>query len=178
MDFRAFAKKSQDIAITEKRRFGQKRPALRACALLALAGATLALGACPSRTRITRLGLPVSLGTVVRGLASWYGPRYHGRTTASGERFDQHAMTAAHRRWALGTFVKVTHLGNGHSVLVRINDRGPFVDGVLLDLSREAARRLRMLKEGRALVACEVVPPPTDPALAAETVPRAELRRP
>lgn len=74
-------------------------------------------------------------------VASWYGPGFHGRRTASGERFNQWAMTAAHRSLPFGTLVRVTH--KGRSVTVRINDRGPFVRGRSLDLSRGAAQRLR-----------------------------------
>ena len=72
--------------------------------------------------------------------ASWYGPGFHGRTTASGERFNQYAMTAAHRHLPFGTLVRVTH--KGRSVTVRINDRGPFIRGRGLDLSKGAARRI------------------------------------
>lgn len=74
------------------------------------------------------------------GMASWYGPGFHGKRTASGERFDQHAMTAAHRTLPFGTRVRVTH--KGRSVVVRINDRGPFVHGRVIDLSKAAARKL------------------------------------
>lgn len=81
--------------------------------------------------------LPAAAETVV---ASWYGPGFHGRTTASGERFNQYAMTAAHRRLPFGTLVRVTH--KSRSVTVRINDRGPFIRGRSLDLSKGAARRI------------------------------------
>lgn len=74
------------------------------------------------------------------GYASWYGPGFHGKRTASGERFDQHAMTAAHKTLPFGTRVRVTH--KGRSVVVRINDRGPFVHGRVIDLSKAAARKL------------------------------------
>lgn len=86
------------------------------------------------------------------GVASWYGPGFHGRATASGERYDQNELTAAHRTWPLGTPVRVTHLGNGRSVVVRINDRGPFVDDREIDLSYGAARRLHMVQAGTAHV--------------------------
>lgn len=72
--------------------------------------------------------------------ASWYGNQFHGRKTASGERFNQHAMTAAHRTLAFGTLVRVTH--KGKSVVVRINDRGPFIRGRTIDLSKGAARKI------------------------------------
>ena len=91
-------------------------------------------------------------GFVERGLASWYGREFHGRSTASGEIFDMHAMTAAHRELALGTVVDVKNLDNGRSVRVRINDRGPFVRGRILDLSYGAAQALGMVEAGLARV--------------------------
>lgn len=92
-------------------------------------------------------------------MASWYGPWHQGRRTASGERFNSNAMTAAHRSLPLGTIVSVTNLGNHRSVRVRINDRGPYVDGRIIDLSAAAARRLGMQKDGIARVRIEVVGP-------------------
>ena len=74
--------------------------------------------------------------------ASWYGPGFHGRLTASGERFDQNALTAAHRTLSFGTRVRVTNHATGRSVVVRINDRGPFVGNRAIDLSRGAARAI------------------------------------
>lgn len=91
-------------------------------------------------------------GFVEEGIASWYGPGFHGRNTANGERFNQNDMTAAHKLLPLGTEVRVTHLGNGRSINVRINDRGPFVEDRIIDLSREAANRLNMLGTGTARV--------------------------
>lgn len=89
------------------------------------------------------------------GQASWYGGWHHGRKTASGATFDMNRMTAAHRTLPLGTRVRVTHLDNGRSVEVLINDRGPYVGTRVIDLSREAARRLRMEHEGIAPVRVE-----------------------
>jgi rare lipoprotein A len=94
---------------------------------------------------------------VQRGLASWYGPRFHGEPTAQGELFNMNALTAAHRSLPLGTRVRVTHLGNGRSVVVRINDRGPYKRGVIIDLSRRAANEIGMVQQGRARVRVEVV---------------------
>lgn len=85
------------------------------------------------------------------GIASWYGPRFQGRRTANGERFDQNGMTAAHRTFRFGTFVVVTR-PNGRSVKVRINDRGPFIKGRIIDVSRAAAVELGMKKTGLAKV--------------------------
>ena len=93
------------------------------------------------------------------GVASWYGARYHGRSTASGERFDMNALTAAHRTLPFGTRVRVTNLGNGRSVVVRINDRGPFVTGRIIDVSRSAAERLGFTRQGVARVEVRVVRP-------------------
>ncbi len=89
------------------------------------------------------------------GKASWYGPRFHGKKTASGKRFNQYALTAAHRRLPLGTQVKVTNLSNGKTVKVKINDRGPHHRGRIIDLSRAAAQRLSM--GGVARVSIEVL---------------------
>ncbi|NWA05209.1 septal ring lytic transglycosylase RlpA family protein [Pseudomonas gingeri] len=86
------------------------------------------------------------------GVASYYGARHHGKRTASGEPFDQHGLTAAHRQLPFGTRVKVTNLANDRSVVVRINDRGPHTRGRLIDLSREAAEQLGMLQSGTARV--------------------------
>jgi rare lipoprotein A (peptidoglycan hydrolase) len=80
--------------------------------------------------------------------ASWYGPRFHGNLTANGESYNQMALTAAHKSLPFGTVIKVTNLRNGKSVLVRINDRGPFVDGRDLDLSKGTALALGMINRG------------------------------
>jgi rare lipoprotein A len=85
---------------------------------------------------------------VGRGIASWYGKRFHGRRTASGERFDMHALTAAHRTLPFGTVVRVTSLVNGRTVDVRINDRGPHLKQRVIDLSQAAARVLGLLESG------------------------------
>ncbi len=90
------------------------------------------------------------------GIASWYGPRFHGRKTASGERFNQNAMTAAHRTLRFGTIAVVTRT-NGRSVEVRINDRGPFIHGRIIDLSKAAAAELGMQKAGLASVQVQPV---------------------
>jgi rare lipoprotein A len=96
-------------------------------------------------------------GTTQVGVASWYGPEYHGRKTASGERFDQDALTAAHATWAFETRVKVTVLATGRSVVVRINDRFGRHKGRLIDLSRGAARKIGLIGPGTARVRLEVV---------------------
>ncbi len=82
------------------------------------------------------------------GMASWYGPGFDGRPTATGERFDQNALTAAHKTLPLPGLVEVTNLDNGRTVVLRLNDRGPFVDGRIIDLSRGAADELGLLQRG------------------------------
>ena len=86
------------------------------------------------------------------GQASWYGPGFHGKKTASGERFNQNAMTAAHKTLPLGTKVRVTNKRNGRSIVVRINDRGPYAHGRVLDLSKGAASQLGFIRSGHASV--------------------------
>jgi rare lipoprotein A len=86
------------------------------------------------------------------GLASYYGPGLHGRKTASGERFDQNALTAAHRTARFGTCLRVVNMENGKAVEVRVNDRGPFKDERLIDVSLGAARKLDMVAKGLARV--------------------------
>jgi rare lipoprotein A len=92
-----------------------------------------------------------------KGTASWYGKKYHGRLTANGERYDMHALTAAHKRLAFGAVVVVKNLDNGKKVRVRINDRGPFKKGRIIDLSYAAARELGMVEQGLARVKIKVV---------------------
>jgi rare lipoprotein A len=92
------------------------------------------------------------------GLASYYGHKFQGRRTASGERFDMHAFTAAHPRLAFGTRVRVTNLQNNRSVDVRINDRGPFVKGRIIDLSYAAAKKIGMLSVGVVKVQIAILP--------------------
>jgi rare lipoprotein A len=90
-------------------------------------------------------------------VASWYGEQFHGRTTSSGEVYDMEGMTAAHRTLPFGTVVRVENLTNGRSTTLRINDRGPFVDGRIIDLSRWGARELEMLRAGVAQVQVTVI---------------------
>jgi peptidoglycan lytic transglycosylase len=94
------------------------------------------------------------------GMASWYGPSFHGKPSASGEPYDMWALTAAHRTLPFGTWVQVTKVETGKRVTVRINDRGPFINGRIIDLSYGAARELAMIGEGTAHVSLSVVSPP------------------
>ena len=91
-------------------------------------------------------------GYVARGVASWYGQKFHGRRTSSGEPYDMFAMTAAHPLLPLPTFVRVTNLANGRAVVVKVNDRGPFLHGRIIDLSYAAAHKLGIAKPGTGYV--------------------------
>src|SRR6201999_1972511 len=106
-------------------------------------------------------------GYMERGVASWYGPTFHGVNTSSGERYDMYGMTAAHKTLPIPCYARVTNLLNGRSIVVRINDRGPFVANRLIDLSYTAAAKLDMLRGGTAMVEVRVVTPdnPQDQAL-------------
>jgi peptidoglycan lytic transglycosylase len=95
------------------------------------------------------------------GTASWYGPGFHGKKTASGEIYDQNKLTAAHKTVPLGSKARVTNLDNGNSVEVEINDRGPFVEGRIIDLSRAAAGVLGLVESGTAPVRVELITDPT-----------------
>ena len=94
---------------------------------------------------------------VVQGAASWYGPGFYGRTTANGERFSKGTLTAAHRTLPFGTKVRVTNLSNGRSVVVRINDRGPFKYHRVIDLAHGAASQLQMMQAGEVPVKLEIL---------------------
>ncbi|MDD3311854.1 septal ring lytic transglycosylase RlpA family protein [Pseudodesulfovibrio sp.] len=112
------------------------------------------------------------------GMASWYGSDFHGKPTANGQTYDMYGVSAAHKTLPLGTRVRVTHLGSNRSVVLVVNDRGPFVSGRILDLSYGAARQLGMLDEGVAKVRISAigatVAPDTMTASASRSVPRAE----
>lgn len=109
--------------------------------------------------------LQSSAGFSQRGIASWYGRKFHGRRTSSGEPFDMYAMTAAHTQLPLPTYVRVRHLGNGRQVVVKVNDRGPFHGNRILDLSWAAAVKLGMEQQGAAMVEITAIDP-----LAGQTV--------
>ena len=89
---------------------------------------------------------------VETGMASWYGPPYHNRKAATGEIYDMHQLTAAHKTLPLNSIVRVTNVANGKSVIVRINDRGPFIGSRIIDLSYAAALKLDYIKQGSAMV--------------------------
>ena len=99
----------------------------------------------------------VSVGQVMKGVSSWYGPNFHGKQTSNGERYNMHARTAAHKTWPMDTMVKVINLQNGKSTIVRINDRGPFVRGRIIDCSYRAGKEIGLDKMGIAKVSIQVV---------------------
>jgi rare lipoprotein A len=101
--------------------------------------------------------MPSSQGYRKKGVASWYGKKFHGKPTSSGEIYDMHEMTAAHKTLPLPTRVRVTNLTNGKSVIVKVNDRGPFVDNRIIDMSYSAAKQLDMIANGTALVEVEAL---------------------
>lgn len=111
---------------------------------LALGGLLSAADAKPLHAKSLHKGRSMQ-----KGAASWYGPGFHGRKTASGERFNTHALTAAHRSLPFGSRVKVTNSKTGRSVVVRINDRGPFVHGRIIDLSKASAQAIGISGVGR-----------------------------
>ena len=131
------------------------RPATLAATVLVLGMAALA--GCGHGRGAAESPAPVEEGWTQKGEASWYGHPYHGRRTASGEIYDMDDLTAAHRTLPFGTLVRVTRRDTGASVTVRINDRGPFVRGRIIDLSRAAARRIGLVADGVAPVRVTVV---------------------
>lgn len=124
-------------------------PLLAACAPTVSSALSSSLQTTAARSELTSFS--------EEGEASWYGPGFAGRLTASGEVFDPAEMTAAHKTLPFGTLVRVTNLHNGRSAIVRINDRGPFKPGRIIDLSREAARSVGMLGSGTARVRVDVL---------------------
>jgi rare lipoprotein A len=114
--------------------------------------------------------LSSSVGYWERGVASWYGPGFHKVRTSTGEPYDMYGMTAAHRTLPLPAYVRVTNLQNGRSVVVRVNDRGPFVGNRIIDLSYTAAAKLDMLRNGTAMVEIRTVDPTATPAAAPPAV--------
>jgi rare lipoprotein A len=143
--------------VTRARQWGRRL--LAATLLLSVA---FAVGGCRRRPRRAAPPPPAAVGEVETGIASWYGHPYHGRATSSGEIYDMNAMTAAHRTLAFQTVVRVTNLRNNRVTTVRINDRGPFVEGRIIDLSRKAAEEIDMIGPGTAPVRVEIIQQPPD----------------
>ena len=147
--------------------FGQAQASVKANANAKVAAASQPLAA-PGRRTATQKnsarraalahGKKKAAHTVMSGTAAYYANRFHGRKTSSGHLYDKNAMTAAHRSIPLGTWVRVTHQRNGNSVVVQVNDRGPFAGKRIIDLSLAAATDLGMLRKGTAPVLLEVLP--------------------
>ena len=133
--------------------------------LIVLAGALWAAGCATPAAERERSTVSVMTerpsggGAVQEGKASWYGREQHGKLTANGEHFNMHALTAAHRTLRMNTHVRVTNLRNGRSVVVRINDRGPYGRGRIIDVSYAAALQLDMIGSGVVPARVEVLPP-------------------
>jgi rare lipoprotein A len=125
---------------------------------LALAAALLGAPGCAGRIAAVAPRPSAAPGGPETGLASYYGSKFAGRTMASGRAYDPAALTAAHRTLPFGTRVRVTHLGNGRTIVVEVADRGPFVRGRVIDLSRRAARSLGFVGAGLARVRIEPLP--------------------
>lgn len=150
---------------------------VRCAGIVALFAIALTGCARKSRARVPLAPAPAPMqatpGATETGIASWYGKPYDGRPAASGEIYDMQQLTAAHRTLPFNTWVEVTDLDNGKQVNVRINDRGPFIDGRVIDLSLAAARAIEMLGPGTARVRLTVIaapasdPPPAAPLAAA-----------
>ncbi len=130
----------------------RKLVALAACAVLIWTGC--------GRKKRARVVIPAVVGATETGIASWYGYPYHGRQAANGEIYDMETLTAAHRTLPFGTWVRIHNLANGKKVEVRITDRGPFVEGRIIDLSRAAARIIDLIGPGTAPVRLEVISAP------------------
>jgi rare lipoprotein A len=129
------------------------------------------VGCARRSARVQTPAAPARVGSIETGVASWYGVPYHGRRAASGEIYDMEQLTAAHRSLPFETWVEVTNLSNGRSVDVRINDRGPFARGRIIDLSQAAARDIEMLGPGTARVQLRVIAPPAGARLASPPKP-------
>lgn len=119
----------------------------------------LATTSCASRSKPAEINYKSTkseLTLLGEGIASWYGPGFYGRKTASGERFTKHKYTCAHRKLPFGTELKVTNLSNSKSIMVRVNDRGPFIKNRIIDLSYAAAKDLGITKSGLGQVKIEI----------------------
>jgi rare lipoprotein A len=112
------------------------------------------------KTTYNVLTYPIPKGPKTEGIASWYGSEFYGRPTASGEIYRGNELTAAHKTLPLNTYVKVINLENGKSVIVRINDRGPFMKGRIIDLSYAAAKKIDMIEKGTAPVRLRILSRP------------------
>ena len=136
---------------------GLRSPAARSARLVAAVLMCLPAASVPLAARATTPTAGPVVDAIQEGLISWYGGTFHARPTASGEPFDKHALTMAHPTLPFGTQVRVTNLRNGRSVVLRVNDRGPFVGARMADVSHAAAEMLGMLRRGIVRARIEVL---------------------
>ncbi|MDX2266566.1 MAG: septal ring lytic transglycosylase RlpA family protein [Bryobacter sp.] len=127
---------------------------------LLLGAISLSCGRHSKSSRSAKPPVAAPVGWSETGIASWYGEPYHGRRAANGEVFNMHDLTAAHKTLPFNTWLRVRNLTNRREVTVRITDRGPFVKGRIIDLSRRAAEEIRMIGPGIVKVRIEVIPAP------------------
>jgi len=151
----------------DRRATSRPKPAICSLHIAVFLALLIALVGCAHRTSPPPTTVPKMTvappGTVEKGIASWYGEPYHGRRTASGEVYDMNGVSAAHRTLPFGTVVRVTRRDTGETVEVRINDRGPFIEGRIIDLSYGAARRIGLDVDGIAPVKVKVLSRTEDP---------------
>ncbi len=136
---------------------------MRSAVALSILIAVLIAGCGKKKVRVATVPVPAPIGSTERGLASWYGYPYAGRPAADGEIYDMETMVAAHRTLPFQTFVRVRNLANDKTVDVRIIDRGPFVQGRIIDLSHAAARAIDLIGPGTGMVELTVIAAPANP---------------
>lgn len=117
----------------------------------------LGCGTTPKNVRTVRYDDLMATGKSIKGTASWYGKRFHGRKTANGERYNMHELTAAHKKLPFGTLLEVTNLTNNKRIIVRVNDRGPYAGRRVLDLSYAAAKKLDFVSNGTTKVLARIM---------------------
>jgi rare lipoprotein A len=156
--FDARALESSVSGLAERARDRYPPPQMLRRTSLALVALLLLTIACGKKVRTANN--PPRLGSTETGVASWYGPPYHGRRAANGEIYDMEQLTAAHRTLPFNTWVEVRNLTNDKTVEVRVTDRGPFIDGRIIDLSRAAARAIDMIGPGISRVRLTIIAPP------------------
>lgn len=138
----------------QERRFNRSYLVLVLLVMVSISGCSVGLGRQADYHRMPGIASQT-------GIASYYHCSLHGRKTANGERYDRHGLTAAHRNYPFGTLVRVTNLSNGNKLVLRVNDRGPFKNGRIIDVSRRAARELGFERQGITRVAVEVIKLPS-----------------
>lgn len=146
----------------------RERGVMKAIHLLLLLISGLAFAAAGCGGKKVKTAAPPKIGSTETGVASWYGHPYHGRRAANGEVYDMEKLTAAHRTYPFDTWVRVKNLSNDRTVDVRIQDRGPFIRGRIIDLSHAAAREIALIGPGITKVRLTVIAPPKDAGMQAE----------